>query len=93
MIKFGIALFLAAVSSQAQAVTCEKRDVLVRLLEEQYQEFSVETGLANGNRLIELFASAQGETWTLVAIDPHGMACVIAVGNNWQTIGLPPDEA
>ena len=92
MIKLCTALAFIVLSSQAHA-TCGERDVLVRLLEERYQERSVESGLGTGGNLIELFASERGETWTLVTVDPRGIACVIAVGNDWQVIGIPGDEA
>ena len=36
--------------------------------------------------LVELYASADGKSWTLVATRPNGPACVFGVGREWQMV-------
>jgi len=34
-----------------------------------------------------VFASPDGETWTIVGVQPNGMACFLSVGEGWYTGG------
>lgn len=58
--------------------------MFVEELAEGYSEAPIAHGLANANdRLIELFASENGETWTLIITFPNGQSCLITAGHNW----------
>ena len=59
------------------------RERLVTILEGRYSEQPVAAGLEVTGQLIEVFATADRETWTLVMSTPNDMACVIAVGTGW----------
>src|SRR5215467_9346589 len=59
---------------------------LVRRLEAKYHEQRAEVGTNQYGWLIELFESADGETWTLVATRPGRPSCVFGVGDHWQLI-------
>jgi len=73
-----------AVAQQLQG--CEDHRDMVRRLEAKYHEQRAEVGTNQYGWLIELFESADGETWTLVATRPGGPACVFGVGDHWQSV-------
>ncbi len=80
------ALFLALIASPAFAeVFCAPRAEFVEKLKKGYAEAPVAHGLTNANdRLVELFTSKDGETWTLIITYPGGQSCFITAGHNWR---------
>lgn len=83
-------IFTVTSGASAQEVTaCQARDSLAKLLEERFTERPVAAGLEAGGRLIELFASAESATWTIVMTMPAGESCVIAVGEHWLEMKQP----
>ncbi len=55
------------------------------MLKRDYAETPVGHGLTNANdRLIELFASKDGETWTLLLTYPNGQSCAFIAGHDWR---------
>jgi hypothetical protein len=63
---------------------CAPRDAMVTLLDRRFGEVLQGTGLQNATTLVELFASLDTGTWTLVLTRPDGTACAIAAGQHWQ---------
>lgn len=80
------ALFFALVATQAFAQGfCAPRDLFVQKLADDFSESPVAHGLTNANdRLLELFASKDGKTWTLIITYPNGQSCVITAGHSWR---------
>ncbi len=82
---FPLALVItAATATQAGAQCGPHREVLKRLAE-QHQELPVAVGIADNGRLIEVLASRDGATWTLIVTTPRGVSCLVASGQDWQT--------
>ncbi len=80
-----VAFVLVSASSVLAQSYCAPRSELVEQLGEQYSEVPVAHGLMNANdRLIELFASPGGKTWTLLASSPGGVSCVVTSGYGWR---------
>jgi hypothetical protein len=65
---------------------CEDHEQMVERLATKFHEERAEVGTNQYGWLIELFESANGETWALVATRPNGPACVFGVGGDWQTV-------
>ena len=65
---------------------CENHEQVVRRLATKFHEERTEIGTNQYGWLIELFESADGRTWTLVATRPGGPACVFGIGGDWQTV-------
>ncbi len=84
----GLALTLLMVTifmvrpAEAQTV-CVARVDLVQQLSRKYAEQPMAMGLASDGRVMELFTSKDGETWTLVRIMPNGTSCMMAGGESW----------
>ena len=82
-------VYVMTTEASAQAAACQSRDSLVKLLEERYAEQPVAVGLEASGRLIELFASADSDSWTMVMTMAAGESCVIAVGEYWMETKKP----
>ena len=80
-----LALLLAPTQAFAQSA-CLPHGKMVDLLDGRYSEQPVAAGLENSGRLIELFATPDRGTWTLVMTTPNGVTCVIAAGLEWQDV-------
>jgi hypothetical protein len=39
--------------------------------------------MSNGN-VLQVFASPDTGTWTIVSIAPSGLSCVLAAGQSWE---------
>jgi hypothetical protein len=81
-------LLLSAGSAAAQSV-CAPRDQIVQRLAEKYGETRKGYGLQNAKVIVELYASEETGTWTLIATRSDGMSCAMAVGKAWR----PDDQA
>lgn len=69
-----------------QTQGCEDHGQIVVRLETKFHEERAAVGVNQYGWLIELFESANGKTWTLVATRPGGPACVFGVGGDWQNV-------
>jgi hypothetical protein len=82
----GIALPAAPAGAQmvrAQMV-CAKRADMVRQLDEKYGETRRSMGLAEGRGVVELYASEETGSWTILITSPQGTACMMAAGQAFQ---------
>ena len=77
-------MLLALPSAALAQSPCLPRDKMVDHLANRYNERPVSMGLEISGKLIELFTTADGSTWTLVMIMPDGPACVVAAGVEWM---------
>ncbi len=80
------AFFMFASPALAQPL-CGPRDGLVNTLKNGWGEDLVAQGPVNANdRLVELFASKDGKTWTLIITYLKGESCVITSGHDWSAV-------
>lgn len=82
-------LFLAAPALAepilAEGVACGDRDKLLARLGKDYSEQPVATGVAKDGSRFEILASATG-SFTVLLTRPNGLTCLVAEGQNWQSI-------
>ena len=87
-----VAAMAATVGSAGEAAAqrlCMPRDEIVEMLDVRYSEAPIALGLASGGRLVEVFSSADGSTWTLLLTAPDGMSCLMAEGQGWSSLPGP----
>jgi hypothetical protein len=84
-----LGLVLAAGMAQAQTA-CSTHAAISETLAAGYGESPVAGGLSISGDLVQVFATADGETWTLVRVRPDGTSCVIGAGRFWHVPTLPP---
>lgn len=80
----GLATTLSANVALAQASSCAPRDVIVGRLADKYGETRKSMGLNQNNGVVEVFASSETGTWTILVTMPSGMSCLMAAGQNWE---------
>jgi len=79
---FGMAATAPPVA-EAQ-LSCGDRNAMVEQLSRTYGEIRQGAGLAGQAALFEVWASNATGTWTILKTTPNGVACVVAVGENWH---------
>ncbi len=68
--------------ASARAV-CTSHTEMTNLLDSRHSESKVAIGLESNGRLVEVFSTGDGSTWTIVITTPQGESCVIANGEAW----------
>jgi hypothetical protein len=84
LIAAAAAGILAPVGALAQQQACGSRQPIVDRLETKYGETRQSMGLNHNNGIVEVFASAETGTWTILITMPTGQSCLIAAGENWD---------
>lgn len=82
-------VFLATASvlpMSAAAQTAMPRDKVEALLKARYGETPVARGLMQNGWMIEVFASSDGDTWTIVFTTPEGVSRVGSAGVAWSEV-------
>ncbi len=62
------------------------RDEVVAQLDASYKDAPVAGGIAANGNILEIFASPDGLSWTIIVTRPDGMSSVIAEGEGWSFI-------
>jgi hypothetical protein len=84
-IFFGLSVLLYANAALAAPV-CASDEAVSKELESRYGEVPVARGLASDGKLLQVFASEDGISWTVVLTRPDGVSCIAATGRYWQTV-------
>jgi Rad3-related DNA helicase len=82
-------LCLTATPAMAQNPNCADREQVVARLAEQYGETLQSAGMNNDNAVLEIYASEDTGTWTILVTRPDGVACLIAAGEMWEGDAAP----
>lgn len=83
---------LSAGSADAQALlgrtggpmVCGERAEIVRRLAERYGETRRSVGVSGEQRIIEVYASDETGSWTILITNPYGKACLVAAGKGFE---------
>ena len=68
---------------------CNTRDSILRQLSEKYDETPVASGITHNGGLMEVFATKDGGTWSIVITSPGGWSCLLAAGEGWRQRPAP----
>lgn len=88
MFKLGACLALWPMAASSQ-IACASVDVFREMLTTDYGEFLVASGSA-APIIIEWWANPETLSWTLVAVRPDEVACLLNSGNQFSVGQLPP---
>jgi len=81
------ALMGSPVPASAQSPqSCAKRADIIKHLSGQFHEAPVAIGLSDNGSLLEILATTDGKTWTLLFSLPTGVSCLVATGQDWQAL-------
>ena len=80
-----VMLGAAAIPSAATAQTvCGKRDDIIKQLKAKYGETRRSLGVQQGRGVVEVYASTETGSWTILVTDPRGMSCLMAAGEAFE---------
>ncbi|MCC7047542.1 MAG: hypothetical protein IT562_12595 [Alphaproteobacteria bacterium] len=91
-LSFGFAVLIAATQMAEAQANCGTHDELTRQLQDRYGESRQTIGLADNNAVVELFASAESGTWTILVTTPGGPTCMVAAGGAFQLLAEEPPK-
>ncbi len=87
ILALGVAFIgLPATSASAQQVCGERTKIMISL-GEKYAEAPVAMGLTSAGTVIEVLTSPAG-SWTFLITYPTGQSCMVASGENWETLPI-----
>jgi hypothetical protein len=95
MLKYILAasfIALPALSHAQAAPRCADRDVIVKRLAEKFVERQVAVGVTANGKMVEVLASPEGNTWSIVLTEPGGPSCFVAAGANWVAVAAKQTE-
>jgi len=73
-----------AVAGADERKACAERGEIISRLSADFGEVGQARGLDNDTKLVEIWASSQTGSWTMLVTDPDGQTCVAAAGEYWQ---------
>lgn len=89
-----VLLSTGMVAAPVFAANCANRDIVVERLQSKYSENLTAGGLQssqNSTALVEVWASEETGTFTVMLTTPNGLTCVVATGTDWQNFA-PGEE-
>lgn len=89
-LTLGASFTATQAAAQQPAVTEHaSRDQVVQILGSRYGEAPVARGLTDTGSMMEVFATTDGGTWTMVLTNPQGVSRVASTGIAWQDVRPP----
>ena len=83
----GVAIIVSQGAAWAEP-QCSPRQVVIDYLLAEFQEQPVGAGVANNGGVVEVLASPNGATWTILVTRADGVSCMMAAGRDWQVLPL-----
>lgn len=87
----GVALF-ASVHAAAQPASplgrmpCHSYKEISSQLDQRYKEAPISIGMQTNGNMLQVFASAENDSWTILSVTPQGLGCILAAGRNWEAL-------
>lgn len=85
-----LATVLVAAAAVASQSGCAPRADILERFAAQYDEVPVAAGITAAALLVEVLASADGASWTIIATSSDGVSCLIAAGEGWRNVVAEP---
>jgi len=85
LLGLALAALPATAATAQDAASCGDRALIVERLGERYGERRTARGLSHNNGMVEVYASEETGTWTILLTLPSGRTCLIAAGDFWES--------
>lgn len=84
----------AASQSQEQGprMPCHNAVEIAKQLSSKYDEAPVAFGVQSNGNLLQVYASHDKGTWTVVSTTPTGVSCIVAAGKSWENIPFDKED-
>ena len=87
LLLLGLILIVSLLPSAAQAQqSCGPRDLVSERLAAQYGEVRQAQGLTSANTVVEVYASDETGSWTIIVTTVQGLSCLIASGTAYEAL-------
>ena len=86
LIQLCCGVAVCTLASPVAANNCGERDTVVERLETKFSEQLAMGGLQNTQRtqsVMEVWASVETGTFTVLLTDPNGISCIVAAGTDY----------
>jgi len=80
---FAAAFLILLPTIAAAQLPCAARDEIVGEITQRFKEVPEATGVTPQGMLLEVFVS-ETRSWTILITTSQGLACIAAVGENWE---------
>lgn len=91
LIAFALCMVTAGARGDMVNLPCAEYAGVAEHLADKWKEYPVVGGITGeGAGLVEVFASEDGATFTIVVHSPEGKACVVASGTDWGEVRQSP---
>ena len=87
-VSFLLGATLDSRSAFAQQV-CGPHTAIVKNLAKIHSEIPQAIGISSEGALLEVLVSSTG-TWTILVTDPNRMTCLVATGQDWESLPVIP---
>lgn len=78
----------ATAQTRGLNMLCADRNVIVATLTDRFGEQVQSMGLANQNRIVEVYVSAETGSWSITVTSADGTTCLMAAGQHFAQ--MPP---
>lgn len=88
-----LSLFLCSLGwafGQEGRPPCGPAPKIAKGLQDKYGESPVSIGLQGNGNLLQVWASEERGTWTIVTTTPQGQSCIVAAGRLWENLPSKP---
>lgn len=85
-VGLGILVLAAQQVSASQNRNCAPRNLVLERLVQKFGETRQSIGLGAQGSVIEVFASNETGSWTIIATMPNGISCLVAAGQSFETM-------
>ncbi len=79
-------MYVAPTLAQLPPSNCDTRERMLAYLGKKYSETPVAAGIIRNNGLLEILATNDGSTWTIIVTSPQGLSCMVASGEGWRNV-------
>ena len=83
-------LWVQSVSAQAPSaparIPCHDYKEIVRQLDDRYHEAPISIAMQSNGNVLQVYASEDKESWTILSISPQGLGCILAAGKRWEEL-------
>jgi hypothetical protein len=68
-----------------ERMPCHDYQTIVETLDKRYGETPASLGLQTNGNVLQVFASSESGSWTILSVAPSGIGCIVAAGRHWQS--------
>ncbi len=81
---------LALTTAASAQQNCGPRAVVVEHLTENFGESRQTIGMGQDGQVVEVYASTETGSWTIIVTLPNGSSCLVAAGDAFEVLAEAP---